>query len=99
MFCYYVFTILKIHSKTMKTKTLHRHVHPIHWHGSMYVAIAAILLATTKTSGELMRCLEQQVPATAASSMMTSVFQREAENLHLPVILSSGIRQAPFSGK
>jgi hypothetical protein len=83
----------------MKTKTLHRHRHPIHWHGSMYVAIAAILLATTKTSGELMRSLEHHAPATSISALVSSTFQREAENLHLPVILSSGIRHATFSGK
>jgi hypothetical protein len=71
--------------KIYKHKTL-RHRHPIRWHSSMYLAIAAILLATLKTSGELTRCLEHQLPATTASSMMSSTFQREAENLHLPVI-------------
>ena len=82
-----------------KTKTLHRHRHPIHWHGSMYLAIAAIVLATLKTSGELTRCLEHQLPAPAMSSVMNFTYQREAENLHLPVILSSGIRNATLSGK
>jgi hypothetical protein len=82
-----------------KTKTLHRHIHPIHWHGSMYLAIAAILLATIKSSGDLTRALEHQVPVAATSSMMSSIFQREAENLHLPVILSSGIRHATLGGK
>jgi hypothetical protein len=83
----------------MKKHKTHRHRHPIHWHSSMYVAIAAILLATLKSSSELTRVLEHQLPATATSSMMSSIFQREAENLHLPVILSSGIRHASFSGK
>jgi hypothetical protein len=83
----------------MKTHKTLRHRHPIHWHGSMYVAIAAILLATLKTSSELTKCLEHQLPATAASSMMSSIFQREAENLHLPVILSSGVRHATMSSK
>lgn len=82
-----------------KQKHLHRHLHPIHWHGSMYVAIAAILLATVKSGSELTRALEHQLPPSANSSMMSSIFQREAENLHLPVILSSGIRHATFSGK
>jgi hypothetical protein len=83
----------------MKTNKTLRHRHPIHWHSSMYVAIAAILLATLKTSGELTKCLEHQLPATAASSMMSSIFQREAENLHMPVILNSGIRHATASSK
>lgn len=83
----------------MKLNLSGKHFHPIHWHGSMYVAIAAILLATLKTSGELTRCLEHQVPAVTTTSMMSSIFQREAENLHLPVILSSGIRHATLSGK
>lgn len=82
-----------------KQKTLHRHIHPIHWHSSMYLAIAAILLATLKSSGELTRALEHQVPATTTSSMMSSIFQREAENLHLPIILSSGIRHASVSSR
>jgi hypothetical protein len=34
----------------MKNKTLHRHAHPIHWHGSMIVAIVAILLTSLKCS-------------------------------------------------
>lgn len=83
-----------------KTKTSVRHRHPIHWHGSMYLAIAAIVLATLKTSGELTRCLEHQLPVSSfTSSIVNFTYQREAENLHLPVILNSGIRNATLSGK
>jgi hypothetical protein len=82
----------------MKTKTL-RHRHPIHWHTSMYMAIAAILLATIKSGGEMSRSLEHHTPVAAISSIMSATVQREAENLHLPVILNSGIRHATFSGK
>jgi len=87
----------------MKKHTAHRQTlrnrHPIHWHGSMYLAIAAILLATVKSSSELTRALEQQVASTANSSLMSNIFQREAENPHLPVILTSGIRHASVGSR
>jgi len=112
-FCYYVFTISKINSATifcelqpteetpnknkhMKSKSLHRHLHPIHWHGSMYVAIAAILLTTVKCSGEMIKALHA-VPVHA--DVMNSVFMRDAENMHLAVILNSGVRHATNSGR
>jgi hypothetical protein len=80
----------------MKTKTLHRHLHPIHWHGSMFVAIMAILLTSFKSSGEMLRAL-QAVPIHAA--VMDSVYLRDAETGHSPIILSSGMRHATLSGK
>lgn len=82
-----------------KTKTLHRHIHPIHWHGSMCLAVTAILLATLKTGGELSHSLQNHHAAEFTGSVISNTVQREAEKLHLPVILSSGIRNATFSGK
>jgi hypothetical protein len=79
-----------------KPKTLHRHLHPIHWHGSMLVAIAAILLTSFKSSGEMLRALHA-VPVPAA--VMDSVYMRDAETGHSPVILNLGARHATFSGK
>jgi hypothetical protein len=80
----------------MKTKTLHRHLHPIHWHGSMYVAIVAILLTASKSSGELLRQLQQ---APVETGVMSSIFLRDAENIHMPVLLSAGLRNATLSGQ
>jgi len=80
----------------MKKKHLHRHLHPIHWHGSMFVAIMAILLTSFKSSGEMLRALHA-VPVQAA--VMDSVFMRDAETGHSPIILSVGSRNATFSGK
>jgi hypothetical protein len=81
----------------MKTqKSLHRHLHPIHWHGSMFVAITAILLTSVKTSGEMIRAL-QAVPMHADA--LSSVYMRDAETGHAPIILSLGSRHATFSGK
>lgn len=81
----------------MKTKTLHRHLHPIHWHGSMVVAIAALLLTSVKCSGEMLRALHS-MPVRDAS-VMESVYLRDAETGHMPIILSSGVRHATFSGR
>jgi hypothetical protein len=98
MFCYYVFTIINSDSKTnMKSKTLHRHLHPIHWHGSMVVAIAALLLTSVKCSGEMLRALHS-MPVHQASTM-ESIYLRDAETSHMPIILSSGVRHATFSGR
>lgn len=80
----------------MKTKTLHRHLHPIHWHGSMVVAIAALLLTSLKCSSEMLRAM-QALPTSAAA--MDTVFLRDAETGHPPIILSVGIRHASASGK
>lgn len=88
--------LLKQIVKHMKTKTLHRHLHPVHWHGSMYVAIAAILLTSLKSSGEMIRALHA-VPVHA--SIMDNTFLRDAENIHLPVILNNGVRHATQSGR
>jgi hypothetical protein len=80
----------------MKQKSLHRHRHPVHWHGSMIVAIAALLLTSLKCSSEMIRAL-QAVPTPPAS--MDSVFLRDAETGHPPIILSVGIRHATATGK
>ncbi len=79
-----------------KTKNLHRHTHPIHWHGSMFVAIVAILLTSFKSSGEMLRALHA-VPVHA--DVMDSVFLRDAETGHSPIILTTGVRHATFGGK
>jgi len=79
-----------------KTKTLHRHLHPVHWHGSMFVAVVAILLTSFKSSGEMLRALHA-VPIRAA--VVDSVYLRDAETGHMPIILSTGLRRATFSGK
>lgn len=79
----------------MKKKTLHRHTHPLHWHGSMVVAIAAILLTSFKCSNEMMRALHA-VPTPAP--VMDSIFLRDAETGHPPIILSIS-RHAAASGK
>jgi hypothetical protein len=98
MFCYYTFTVFKTNCKTkkdMKKNTLHRQIHPIHWHGSMFVAIVAILLTSVKCSSEMMRALHA-VPTPAP--VMDSVFLRDAETGHTPIILEVG-RRATAGGK
>ncbi len=80
----------------MAQKTLHRHTHPIHWHGSMVVAIAAILLTSFKCSGEMIRALHA-VPTRAA--VMDSVYLRDVETGHSPIILNIGTRHATASGR
>ena len=80
----------------MKHKTLHRHLHPIHWHASMFVAIAAILLTSFKSSGEMLRALHA-VPVHA--DVMDSLYMRDAETGHAPIILSTGLRNPGMSGK
>jgi hypothetical protein len=82
--------------KNLKNKNNHRALHPVHWHVSMFVAIAAILLTTLKDSGEMIRAL-QMAPVNA--NFMTAVYQRNAENLHLPVILANGVRHATVGSK
>jgi len=79
-----------------KANNLHRHRHPIHWHGSMFVAVAAILLTSFKSSGEMLRALHA-VPVHA--DVLDSVYLRDAETGHAPIILSSGMRHATLSGK
>lgn len=80
----------------MKKKTLHRHTHPLHWHGSMILAIAALLLTSFKCSNEMIRAL-RAVPTPPV--VMDSVFMRDAETGHSPIILNVGIRHATASGK
>lgn len=79
----------------MKTKTLHRHLHPIHWHGSMFVAVLAIVLTSFKSSSEMLRAL-QAVPVHA--DVMSSIYLRDAETNHAPIIVSA-VRHAAVSGK
>jgi len=79
----------------MKAKNLHRHLHPIHWHGSMYVAIAAILLTSLKCSSEMIRALHA-VPVQAG--VMDSLHMRDAETGHSPIIINA-FRHATSGGK
>ena len=62
----------------------------------MLVAVAALLLTSLKCSSEMIRAL-QAVPTPPAA--MDSIFLRDAETGHPPVILSIGIRHAAASGK
>jgi len=62
----------------------------------MVVAIAALLLTSVKCSSEMLRAL-QAVPMRAATT--DSVFLRDAETEHPPIILSSGLKHAVASGK
>jgi len=80
----------------MKRKDLHRHRHPIHWHGSMALAIAALLLTSFKCSDEMLRAL-RAVPVQAA--VMDNIYMRDAETGHSPVILNVAARHATFGGK
>jgi hypothetical protein len=80
----------------MKTKTLHRHLHPIHWHGTMFLAIAAILLTSFKCSNEMLRAL-RAVPVQAA--VLDNIYMRDAETSHSPIILNIGTRHASVTGK
>ena len=80
----------------MKTKTLHRHTHPIHWHGSMIVAIAALLITSVKCSSEMLRAL-QAMPTPVA--ITDNVYLRDAETGHTPIILNLGVRHATNGGK
>lgn len=79
-----------------KHKKLHRHIHPIHWHGSMILAIAALLLTSVKCSGEMLRAL-QAVPIHVG--VTDSIYMRDAETGHMPVMLSRGMRHAVCSSK
>lgn len=79
----------------MKKQNLHRHQHPIHWHGSMLVAVAAILLTSVKCSSEMMRALHA-VPT--PNPVMDSVYLRDAETGHPPIILNV-VRRATAGGK
>ena len=80
----------------MKTKNLHRNTHPIHWHGSMFLAIAALLLTSFKCSDEMLRAL-RAVPVGAV--VMDNVYMRDAETGHSPIILNIGTKHATVTGK
>lgn len=62
----------------------------------MFLAIAAILLTSFKTSGEMLRAL-RAVPVQPA--VMDSIYMRDAETGHSPIILNIGTRGATLSGK
>ena len=82
----------------MKKKTnLHRHQHPIHWYGSMVLAIAALLLTSFKCSEEMLRALRNAPPVHAA--VMENIYMRDAETGHAPIILNIGVRHATASSK
>ena len=80
----------------MKRAQLHRHQHPIHWHGSMIVAIAALLLTSVKCSSEMLRAL-QAMPIRVSTT--DSIFLRDAETEHPPIILNTVLKHAVASGK
>jgi hypothetical protein len=80
----------------MKKKTLHRHQHPVHWHSSMVVAIAALLLTSVKCSSEMLRAL-QAVPTQPAT--MDSVFLRDAETEHPPLIFNTEFKHTIATGR
>ena len=67
----------------------------MHWHGSMLVAVAAILITALKTSDELLKAL-QTLPVRAEAS--TSVVLRNAETVHNALAVSGPIRHATVSG-
>jgi hypothetical protein len=80
----------------MKKHTTHRNAHPVHWHGSMIVAIAAILLTSLKCSSDMLRALHA-VPTPPA--IMDSIYMRDEETGHPPIIMDEGIRRATASGR
>lgn len=79
----------------MKTRNLHRHLHPIHWHTSMFVAIAALLITSLKCSGEMIRAL-QAAPVQATA--FDAVYLRNSETQHEPVVFTIG-RHASITSK
>lgn len=64
----------------MTTNTLHRQIHPVHWHVSMIVAIATILLTSIKCSGEMLSALHI---ATAQAGVMSSVDMRGSRDTEI----------------
>ena len=79
----------------IKHSQLHRHQHPIHWHGSMVLAIAALMLTSFKCSDEMLRAL-RAVPSQAA--VFTNVYMRDAETGHSPIILNIGTKHVTVGG-
>ncbi|HUB92934.1 MAG TPA: hypothetical protein VMB52_00330 [Verrucomicrobiae bacterium] len=80
----------------MKSRTLHRKLHPIHWHSSMLLAVAAILLTSIKCSSGMLRAL-QAVPT--PNVIAQDIFLRDPETEHTPIIIDVGTRHAAASGK
>jgi len=80
----------------MKKKTIQRHIHTIHWHGTMFLAIAAILLTSFKCSNEMLRAL-RAVPVPTA--VFDNVYMRDVETSHNAIILNIGTRHATVTGK
>ena len=79
-----------------KNAHLHRHQHPIHWHGSMVLAVLALLITSFKCSDEMIRAL-RAVPVHAA--VLDNVYMRNVETGHSPIILNIGIRHATAGTK
>jgi hypothetical protein len=55
-------------------------IHPIHFHFGLYLALAALLVTTAKSSSELIKGI-YAVPAAHYNAMHTE-HMREAETLH-----------------
>jgi len=79
-----------------KTNALHRHRHPIHWHGSMFLAIAALLLTSFKCSDEMLRAL-RAAPVHAA--VFENIHLRDVETGHNPIILNIGTKHATIGSR
>ena len=79
----------------MQTKTLHRHLLNLHWYVSMSLAIVALLVTATRTSGDLVRFLEA---TPAQRNVMSSITMREAETVHSAVVLGGAIHLVSTSG-
>jgi hypothetical protein len=62
----------------------------------MILAIAALLLTSVKCSGEMLRAL-QALPIHA--DVAGSLYMRDAETGHMPVLLSRGMRHVVCSSK
>jgi hypothetical protein len=79
-----------------KTKTLHRHLHPVHWHANMYLALAVVFLTAVKTGGELVHQL--QATQDHHADAYSSVHMHNAETRHAPVLVGFA-RNVTFSGQ
>jgi len=79
----------------MKTKTFHKHLRTIHWHGSMLLAIGALLITATKTSSEMLTFLQ----ATSTHAATSSQAFREAETVHSSLAFGGYVRHASVSGQ
>lgn len=80
----------------MKTNRRHSHIHSIHLHGSLLMAVVTMLVVATKTSSEMTRSLHGVVPV--RSSVVNSVELRDAETRHEPIMVSMS-RFANYSGE